>query len=87
MGYASYTLADGRQAGYAIEATCDEKDCTARIDRSLGYLCGRSPGGDEWGCGNYFCSEHLFFVVVDDAPQMCERCADRAVERADEGTS
>lgn len=83
MGYASYTLSDGRQAGYAVEATCDEQDCTVRIDRGLGYLCGRTPGGDEWGCGNYFCSEHLFFIGVEDSPQMCEHCADQAIARSE----
>lgn len=81
MGYAEYGLADGRKAGYAVEATCDEQDCTVRIDRGLGYLCGQMPGGDEWGCGGYFCSAHLFFVGIEDAPQMCGHCADLAIAR------
>lgn len=84
MGYGIYTLSDGRQAGYAVEATCDEEGCTEKIDRGMGYLCGHSPGGDEWGCGNYYCSEHLFLTRIEDAPQMCERCADEAIKQADE---
>lgn len=87
MGYAYYVLADGREAGYGVGATCDEKDCSTSIDRGLGYLCGNTPGGDEWGCGGYFCSAHLFYLGVDaladeeNVPQMCGRCADKATER------
>lgn len=62
MGYASYVLPDGRDAGYAITAKCDVKDCLAKIDRGLGYLCGYMPDGhrpdDQWGCGHYFCGAH-----------------------------
>lgn len=81
MGYANYTLSDGRQAGYAVEATCDEKDCAAVIDRGLGYLCGQTPGGDEHGCGDYFCEEHLYLGIAKDAPQLCSRCADKVADQ------
>jgi hypothetical protein len=77
MGYAYYRLADGREAGYGVGATCDEGSCTAGIDRGLAYLCGESPGGDEWGCGGYFCYEHLFYVAVEGAPQLCPSCSAR----------
>ncbi|MFI5938059.1 hypothetical protein [Actinoplanes sp. NPDC051494] len=78
MGYAFYTLADGREAGYGVTAVCDEKDCTVEIDRGLAYLCGETPGGDEWGCGDYFCGQHLTLLLdVPDAPHTCNRCADR----------
>lgn len=60
MGYAYYTLPDGREAGYSVEATCDKPGCDAKIDRGLGYLCGREPGGDEFGCGDYFCEDHNY---------------------------
>ena len=63
MGYGSYELTcgphHGEWGGYSIEAICDEPGCLAEIDRGLGYLCGRTPGGDEYGCGGYFCGEHL----------------------------
>lgn len=89
MGYAYYTLADGREAGYGVTATCDKDGCDAEIDRGLGYLCGHMPGGDEWGCGGYFCGEHLFYAGVDrlahlpGVPQMCEPCVDRHLAEAD----
>src|SRR3954451_17828938 len=60
MGYAHYVLADGREAGYGVEATCDEDGCTEKIDRGMGYLCGDEPGEDEFGCGKYFCGRHLY---------------------------
>lgn len=62
MGYAYYTLPDGREAGYGVEAECDHPDCTEQIDRGLGYLCGNDPDGyrddSEPGCGRYFCGQH-----------------------------
>lgn len=64
MGYASYALPDGREAGYGIEATCDQPGCDAEIDRGMGYLCGNMPDGHrsemEPGCGKYFCEAHLY---------------------------
>jgi len=63
MGYAYYTLPDGREAGYGVEATCDFPGCDEKIDRGLSYLCGESPNGfrdpEEPGCGNYFCPAHI----------------------------
>ncbi|MBM4713630.1 hypothetical protein GS551_05360 [Rhodococcus hoagii] len=62
MGYAYYTLPDGREAGYGVEAECDKPGCQTRIDRGLGYLCGQNPNGhkdaEEPGCGNYYCPDH-----------------------------
>lgn len=62
MGYAFYTLPDGREAGYGVEATCDKPACETKIDRGLGYLCGENPNGhrdeSEPGCGNYYCGTH-----------------------------
>ncbi len=73
MGYASYTLADGREAGYAVKDVCNEHGCTSSIDRGLDYLCGEVPGGQEGACSRYFCSLHLFFS--DTSPgQRCKRC-------------
>jgi len=74
MGYAYYTLPDGREAGYGVEATCDAPDCSTEIDRGLAYLCGENPLGDEYGCTGYFCDKHLF---MGGPSQLCEPCLDR----------
>lgn len=62
MGYARYNLPDGREAGYAVEATCDQPGCTDPIDRGFAHLCGEYPDGhrgpDEPGCGRYYCEKH-----------------------------
>lgn len=57
MGWAYY-MVGGHECGYAVSALCDSEYCFEPIDRGLGYLCGLMPGGDEAGCGGYFCSEH-----------------------------
>jgi|GEM_PF-3435816 len=62
MGYASYILPDGREAGYAVQARCDGPDCTTKIFRGMDALCGEHPEGyrkeEEPGCGRYFCPNH-----------------------------
>lgn len=86
MGYASYSLDDGREAGYAVKDTCNQDGCDEKIDRGLACLCGETPGGDEHGCGGYFCSAHLLIGYFDDdddgeyhsAPcYLCPRCFER----------
>jgi hypothetical protein len=75
MGYAHYEIIrNGRtiEAGYAVEAVCEEAGCKAKIDRGLAYLCGKHPGGDERGCGGYFCEQHLY------GDNQCKRCSDVA---------
>lgn len=74
MGYASYTLSDGRQAGYGIDATCDELGCDAEIHRGIDYLCGDQPDGDH-GCGRYFCYDHLF-LGAPWSGSVCRACSD-----------
>jgi hypothetical protein len=75
MSYARYVLADGREAGYGVDDVCNQDGCDKKIDRGLGCLCGDMPGGDEYGCGGYFCGEHLY-----DGPGIaggqCQRCSD-----------
>jgi hypothetical protein len=78
MGYGYYVLPDGREAGYSVEATCDEPGCDAQIDRGLGYLCGTDPGGSEDSCGDYFCGKHLF------GGQRCARCVNLLPQDLDE---
>jgi hypothetical protein len=75
MGYACYEIIRGGEtllAGYDVEAICERTGCTEQIDRGLGFLCGKTPGGDEYGCGGYFCGQHLYF------DNRCETCADAA---------
>lgn len=96
MGYGYYVLPDGREAGYGVEAECDVPGCAVKIDRGLGYLCGRSPDGhrdsDEYGCGRYFCGEHMgrhdcpnpqcWVYDEDDNPVWCERGTGAADQEA-----
>jgi hypothetical protein len=72
MGYGVY-FREGRWAGYGVPAVCDKPDCTTEIDRGLAYICGEEPGSEK-GCGLFFCSNHLYFGLADNDPQMCERC-------------
>jgi hypothetical protein len=71
MGYAFYELPDGREAGYGVEAVCDEPGCAEEIDRGLGYLCGTDPGEPEDGCGGYFCGAHDFHHIEFGAIGVC----------------
>ncbi|MEU6674823.1 hypothetical protein [Streptomyces sp. NPDC046925] len=77
MGYGSYTVTrngERIEAGYLVDAECDKEGCDEAIDRGLAYLCGQTPGGDEYGCGFYFCGHHM---TVD---QLCEACSAKATE-------
>lgn len=77
MGYAHYTVyrrGEEIEAGYAVPDTCNAPDCGAEIDRGLGCLCGTTPGGDEHGCGGYFCGAHLY----GGNPSLCGNCCAQA---------
>lgn len=79
MGYAYYEITRNGEmieAGYGVETVCEEPGCKKEIDRGLGYLCGKDPGGDEHGCGGYFCGQHLY------GDNRCKRCAALADEAA-----
>lgn len=87
MGYAYYevTRRDGEtiEAGYGVEAVCEEDGCTEKIDRGLGCLCGGMPGGDEYGCGGYFCGQHLYGVPEGEPGEgRCKPCLDQAEQTA-----
>ena len=76
MGYAVYER-NGRDCGYGIPSLCDQPECSEKIDRGLAYLCGKDPGGDEFGCGLYFCSSHLLLDYPDgleESSWRCDRC-------------
>jgi hypothetical protein len=78
MGYAHYTITrngEEIEAGYSVEAVCEETGCEQDIDRGLYHLCGNTPGGDEYGCGGYFCGQHLFLGSGAPVSEgLCERC-------------
>ncbi|MBM9509960.1 hypothetical protein [Actinacidiphila acididurans] len=81
MGNAHYTITrngEEIEAGYAVETVCEESGCTEQIDRGLGCLCGQTPGGDEYGCGGYFCGQHLHIGPSEDTGDLCARCYDAA---------
>lgn len=79
MGYARYTITrngEEIEAGYDVEAVCEEQGCTETVSRGLGCLCGATPGGDEYGCGGYYCDQHLY-IGVGPAEGLCVRCSER----------
>ena len=70
----------GRDIGYGVPSNCDHPKCNNDIDRGLGYVCGSDPRGGEYGCGLYFCGQHLFYHQPrgSDRPlQLCPRCVRR----------
>ena len=55
----AFGIENGREVGYAVEATCDAPGCDAKINRGISYRCGETRqlhGGH--GCGGFFCSTH-----------------------------
>lgn len=86
MGYAYYEITrngEEIQAGYSVETVCEEQDCTEEIDRGLYYLCGNTPGGDEYGCGGYYCGKHLYLGSGAPVSEgLCARCCDRTKTEA-----
>lgn len=66
----------GRPIGYGTGAMCDAPECFAIIHRGLSYVCGNMHGGEEYGCGRYFCRKHLITCeMVDNSHnQLCAGC-------------
>ncbi|MEX0305639.1 MAG: hypothetical protein AB3N24_24730 [Leisingera sp.] len=89
MGYGSYTLPSGKEAGYLVEATCEHPGCNERIDRGMGFACG-GDAGDQGGCSceGYFCGKHLFSVEtlpdiharteLGQCVSLCHQCTSQA---------
>lgn len=71
----------GRDIGYGVPAVCDHPHCTKEIDRGLSYVCGSEPYGGQFGCGLFFCGDHLDFRDIDDSKkssvQLCQRCLEK----------
>lgn len=79
MGWAvGYDPNWNRDVGYGVPSLCDHPDCGEEIDRGLLYVCGGDIYGGEHGCGLFFCSAHLGYLIDDhghiEGPQRCERC-------------
>ena len=76
MGWANCgTDGRGRRIGYAVRAKCDHRGCKEKIDRGLAYVCGGMHGGDEHGCGGYFCGKHRKAIPTGSAgPKYVEVC-------------
>lgn len=82
MGYARYTLSDGREAGYGVQAACDRSGCYTLIDRGLAYACGGYPGAGDDFCDGFFCHAHLFST---QSGTRCEECINRIFAETVEG--
>ena len=77
MGYARYEIyrnGEKIEAGYDVTTTCEKTGCRASIDRGLAHLCGETPGGDEHGCGGYYCGQHLYMSGSDRVGDLCGEC-------------
>lgn len=77
MGYARYEIrrnGEKIEAGYDVPTVCEQDGCQEQIDRGLAYLCGQAPGGDEHGCGGYYCGQHLYMTLDGDVGDLCGEC-------------
>jgi hypothetical protein len=86
MGYAHYKITrngETIEAGYAVEAMCDKPDCTTTISRGIDAVCGETPGGDEYGCGGYFCESDLYMAPEGQRGYRCFLCRDRGTDPLD----
>ncbi|MER6778470.1 MULTISPECIES: hypothetical protein [unclassified Streptomyces] len=75
------------EAGYGVPDVCNTDGCKTDIDRGLAHLCGKTPGGDEHGCGGYHCASHLYMSLDDEVGDLCGQCIavyrrERATENA-----
>jgi len=61
-----------RDIGYGVPAYCDHPGCGEEIDRGIAHVCGGEPYGGDYGCGLYFCSQHLYLASY--RPQLCAQC-------------
>ncbi len=74
MGYQVYEDRDARDrgverwAGYGVPAVCDHPDCTAKIDRGMGYRC----------------AEHTVYRYFDEEGEQCSSDEDWVDEREEQ---
>jgi hypothetical protein len=90
MGNALYEITRNGEkiaAGYAVKTVCEEDGCEEQIDRGLAYVCGNEPGGDEYGCGGYYCARHLYLGSGAPVSEgLCKRCDKRWEEQEERET-
>jgi len=66
-----------RDIGYGVPSICDHPKCNNEIDRGLSYVCGSELYGEDFGCGLYFCGEHLMYRKLRYSKMLiriCPRC-------------
>lgn len=68
-----YNSKQKRDIGYGVPSICDHPGCNKEINRGLSYMCGDDLYGGEYGCGLYFCEEHLFLHETRKG-QFCACC-------------
>jgi hypothetical protein len=74
MGWSlGYDESWSRDVGYGVPSICDQPECGAKIDRGLSYACGGEPFGGEFGCGLFFCLDHIYDCA--GKTNVCARCA------------
>jgi len=56
----------GEMMGYCYEGICNDSDCKEEIHHGLSYVCGGMHRGGEWGCGYYFCGDHLHHLGFEN---------------------
>ena len=68
----------GRDVGYEVPAICESPKCSEEIDRGIGCVCGGDVGGGDYGCGLFFCAEHLYYGRkprgAEHTPPLCLSC-------------
>lgn len=73
MGWSIGTNCQDRDVGYGVPAICDYPGCNNEINRGLSYVCGDMHDGGDYGCGLYFCENHL--TISDKwGVSICDRC-------------
>jgi hypothetical protein len=72
MSWAYGVDKDGREIGYSVKDICNAEGCEVEINRGISYRCGGVHNlRDDYGCGNFFCGNHMYFGSKD---HLCEKC-------------
>ena len=51
----------GGMMGYCYSGQCNHPGCKEIINHGITYVCGGMHLGGEYGCGKYYCSNHLYY--------------------------
>jgi hypothetical protein len=66
----------GEAMGYRWPGTCNHPNCGTDIDHGLTFVCGGKHLGGKYGCGRYFCFNHL--TDSELGTQLCKDCFEKA---------